>query len=60
MIDEVNLDQTDFSNSKISTDTTTTNDYADELLNVLSVLREKMTESVVKIIIIIIIRLIKN
>ena len=58
MIDEVNLDQTDFSNSKISTDTTTTNDYADELLNVLSVLREKMTESVVKIIIII--RLIKN
>ena len=57
MIDEVNLDQTDFSNSKISTDTTTTNDYADELLNVLSVLREKMTESVVKIIII---RLIKN
>lgn len=51
MIDEVNLDQTDFSNSKISTDTTTTNDYADELLNVLSVLREKMTELVVKIII---------
>ena len=31
--DEVNLDQTDFSNSKISTDTTTTNDYADESLN---------------------------
>ena len=31
--DEVNLDQTDFSNSKISIDTTTTNDYADESLN---------------------------
>jgi uncharacterized protein (TIGR02271 family) len=31
--DEVNLDQTDFSNSKILTDTTTTNDYADESLN---------------------------